>query len=485
MLKILNRSHFLLLSGIAALSLTSSSLFAAGPATPLLPTVKQLVQWETGSNAVANRSAEPIAIEHYEIPLSAMGHSFSENLEADVRDALVFRKNGVETVRWIINPEDTKWHKELETWLKKKGLSVERHHFFTGYLTASRSMILSNPENKAQFSAKVSTDRTGGNWRDKHQGVSDAEQVRMADGYLAEGAPAVDPSGGKVHAQNGQSALKQALFDAQAGVVIFDHFKVLDEPAEFEIEDGLDQAMLVRSLGDLPHGSNYYLPGFSAMHDATGRAIALMNGSTNPEQFWNEHYNKALGRAVAEFNAHYGLTYDSPHSQNFMIELDANFKPTGKIVFRDFGDSYAFKGLFEALGEHEFLKEWEADNILDNPMVAVGILHGNEDPKWITDAIYTQWGHDFFAEYEKTFSALTGVPLSELNRSTMTQNGKYVSKGYNGHSLGFQRYLSIAECFHGKKVTRTGIPCPEHLLRKIVPGAACMNDVKKAGYFRK
>ncbi|HRP08704.1 MAG TPA: 3'-5' exonuclease, partial [Gemmatimonadales bacterium] len=59
----------------------------------------------------------------------------------------------------------------------------------------------------------------------------------------------------------------------------------------------------------------------------------------DPAAFWNEHYNKPLARAIAEFAAITGMSYDSPHSQNFLVELDAGNRPTGRIVLRDFGDA--------------------------------------------------------------------------------------------------------------------------------------------------
>lgn len=404
-------------------------------ATALEKSVQQFVDWETKSNAASLRSNKPFELKHYEIPLSLLETDLSKSLSPDVYNALVFKKNGKDYVRWLINPEDTKWHLQLEDWLKTKGVSPKQQNYLKGYYTSSRSMIVEDPKSGAQFSAKVSTNNTGGIWRDKKQDAKDARQTRMADEYL----------------QNIQNSRPPK------------NFVYLNEPGMFAV-DSVDQAMLVRSLRDLNNDQHYYLPGFSALHDQTGRQLALMNGSTNPAEFWNEHYNKPLGRAMAELSAKTGMTYDSPHSQNFLIELDGKMKPTGKIVFRDLGDSYISKPFFEATGQKDFIKKWEPYNINSDILdVRVGVLYGNEFPSWIDNRTYFQWGEDFFKEFDKTFSQITGIPLKELDDTFMTTSGRLFLKQYNTNSPAFQDFYKIAICFQGAKQTLEGVPCPEAL----------------------
>lgn len=376
------------------------------------PEVAALVQFETRANAAGARSAEKVAIEHYEIPLKSLEKDIADRIPPNVRDSLIFEKNGEKHVRWIINPEDTKWHLEVEKWLKSKGLSTERHKHFNAYMTASRSYILEDPKNGAQFSAKVSTNQTGGAWRDKKQPIDDARQVRMAADYVREGV-----------------AEKPML-----------HSTIMDEPALFGIKE-LDQAMLVRTLDGLAEDNKVYLPGFSAVHDRVGAMIAKKNGSTNPAAFWNEHYNKPLGRALAEFTARFGLCFDSPHSQNFLVELDGNLKPTGKIIIRDFGDSYATQDFFAAKGRMDFIAKWEADNVIKGEIpMAIGVLHGNEMPSWIDNEEYMKWGREFFEEYEQELARLTGVPRAEL-KEQLYVSGRYFSKSYSAKSPAWNAYL--------------------------------------------
>ena len=99
---------------------------------------QQLVTWETKANAVANRSNKAIEILHYEIPLSVLQKDIDSALESSISDSIIFEKNGEKYVRWMINPEDTKWHLELKEFLDKNKLDSNTYKFFNGYLTASR-----------------------------------------------------------------------------------------------------------------------------------------------------------------------------------------------------------------------------------------------------------------------------------------------------------------------------------------------------------
>lgn len=364
--------------------------------------MKTLVDMETKANAVAVRSNEAVKIEHFEIPLRLVEQDVMKSYPKDIIASLIFEKNGEPHIRWMINPEDTKWHKEVEKWLTENKVSTERHHHFIGYQTASRSYIIYDPETKAEFSLKVSTNVTGGNWTDKKQTWEDASQIRMLNDFILD---------------------RLSKFGGISNTV------VLYEPATFGIK-ALDQGMVVRSYGDLPKSKFHYLPGFSAVHEDVGRRIAEINGSNNPAEFWNKHYNLPLARSLAEFAALTGVVYDSPHSQNFMIELDKNMKPTGRIVLRDFGDSYLNEDFFKAVGRSDIPRKWEQPNITrGNFYVAVGIMHGNEPPSWLDmkgkgPNSYNSWGADFFTEYSKAFEEKTNFNLNWASKN-MYRSGAY------------------------------------------------------------
>lgn len=406
--------------------------------------VAQLVKWETGSNAVAERSAEKIAIEHFEIPLSALRSDLSKEIDPRIKSALIFKgEDGKEYVRWIINPEDTKWYLKVEAWMKSKNIPTTRHKYFNAYMTASRSFILEDPKTGYAFSGKVSTNATGGHWRDKDFPISDARQVRMATDHVKDVEKKIE----------------------------FQRLKTLAEPAMFGIEE-IDQAFGIRSLGDAAEGKKFLIPAFSVLHGETGRKLAALNGSNNPAEYWRENFNKPLAEALAEFSATYGLTYDSGHGQNYMLELDENMKPTGKVVLRDFADSYAQRQYMESLGWDNFLKEWDADNIADHHMMmAVGILHGNNPPDWIDAAEYRRYSQEFFEAYDKKFSEATGVPLETLKATSIGGNPasfSYMHKNYATKGKAWDSWRNNATCLGGSWVDATGKPCPQNIRKRLL-----------------
>jgi hypothetical protein len=393
------------------------------------------VEWETNANNITKKSAAAMEIEHYEIPLRLLKSSWVKNIDNQLKDSLIFKKDGEEYVRWVINPEDTKWHLEVKKWLLQKKIKAVKKKFFKGYFTASRSMIIYNPENKAAFSLKMSTNNTGGQWKDKKQDWEDVKQIRGISDWARE--------------VTSNMPMKRLV--------------IMDEPIGFGIEE-LDQGMIMRNLNDLPQNGHYYLPGFSAFHTEEGKRIALLNGSNNPVAYWSEHYNKPLAEGLAELAAHLGIYYDSPHSQNFLIELDAKMKPTGRIVARDFGDAYLLKEFVEKTKYKWLLDIWEKDNIQsENLHTAIGLLHGNTPAPWISHRQYTAWGFEFYDVFENKYSELTGIKKETLAQSKigMQREWSYFSKDYPTKSSEWKRYIEYADCYNGAIESIAGKNCEE------------------------
>ena len=381
------------LSIVLIIALISSAL-------ALDPNVQDLVDYETRSNAVARRSNDQVQIEHYEIPLELVGQDIADRMDPNIKKALIFKKNGTDYVRWVINPEDTQWHLEVKDFLESKGLSSQKHTHLLGSMTASRSYIIEDPATGAQFSLKVSTNKTGGYWKNKKQPIKDAEEIRTIADFVYE----------------------------QQQIRPFEHLITMDEPGIFKLE-AIDQAMVIRTLDGLVGTDKIYLPGFSAVHGETGKKIARLNGSNDPEKYWRENYNKPLARALAELAARAGLSYDSPHSQNFLIELDSNLKPTGRIVVRDFGDSYLCEDIFKAKGRAEITANWTPKYIKRGTLkVSIGIMHGNTYPTWLSDEQYDVWGDEYFEEHKKEFSKQTGIPVARLDADYFLNNTYYSGK---------------------------------------------------------
>lgn len=390
---------------LISLSLLAFSLTM--PAHAVTDSIEKLINYETLSNAASTRSNTLVKLPHVEIPLDLVGVDFAKRIDLKIADSLIFGLNNKKYVRWILNPEDTKWSDVLIAHFKEKhGLILERKYYFNGYMTASRSYIAEDPINGSQFSVKSSTNSTGGNWKDKKQPIGEAIDSRLMSDFL--------------HSQN---KLRQ-----------FQHFTFLDEPAILSVQD-LDQAVVIRDLGELKKADSkfFYLPGFSALHETTGKLIAARNGSNDPYQFWTEHYVKVAGRALGELAARSGLQFDSPHSQNFLIELDLNMKPTGRLVLRDMADLYIDKNFFLALEGPDsptISKFTQKENILKRLAAGFGPLHGNSYPSWISPENYSKWKDIFFADYERTFKDISGFDLKVLDVKAY-QSGEYFTSSYD------------------------------------------------------
>jgi hypothetical protein len=367
---------------------------------------KNLIQYETKSNAVSTRDASPIKMPHFEIPLGMVETDFADRFPQALRDHFIFVKEGKKYVRWVLNPEDTKWFEKVQEHFLSKGLKLEKKYYFTGYQTASRSYIVEDPGKTIQFSIKSSTNKTGGWWADKKQPVGEAIDSRLNADFL---------------------------HDIQARLP-FKNIIVMDEPAIFKIPD-IDQAVVLRDLVDLnSRADRIYIPGLSVLHDETGRMIAAKNGSNDPYAFWTEHYIKAMGRALGELAARTGMQFDSPHSQNFLVELDAALKPTGRIVIRDLADLYVDKTIMNELHTNpkEYFKEFsQKENILMGIAAGFGPLHGNEFPSWVGERTYTAWNAVFFKEFESTFEQITSLKPAQYKSSMGRISGRYFGNRYS------------------------------------------------------
>lgn len=375
------------------------------PAEALGEGVGLLVRYENRFNAAIAGTEGPIELEHLEIPLELLEKSIAKRLDPEILQALSFVKNKRRYVRWILHPGDTEWRGNIERWMRAQGLEPNAQKYLIGYQTASRSLIVEDPGSGAQFSLKTSTNHARGPWRDKKQEWSDAVQIREVADYL-------------------ESRLKRAKLQSLV---------IMDEPAAFGIKS-LDLGMVVRSLEQVRKGEFLYVPGFSVLHDKFGRELAEKNGSAHPAEYWNENYNLPLARAFAELFLLTGAWFDSPHSQNFLVELDAKtMKPTGRIAVRDLGDLFLLEEFVKAQDE-KAKRLWEVWNpearktgMLE---VSVGLLHGNARPSWMGMLQYSSWGQAFFLEFESTIRERTGLSGASWQYHGVEVNKAYFTKVY-------------------------------------------------------
>ncbi len=414
--------------------------------------VKKFAFFETKANAVSERSHDPINISHYEIPLSKLESDIADRVNPKIKDSLIFEKNGEKFVRWIIHPEDSVHHLTVKEYLESKGIAVVVKKHFIGYLQASRSLVLHDPVSKVSFSLKTSTDNTGGKWVDKKQEWSDAKEIRKIMDFVND-----------IY-EKGPIKL--------AGVM-------MDEPFAIGIED-IDMGFVVRSLDGIDNNEFTYLPVFSAVHGEYGKKIASINGFDNPIEFLTKYLSAPLGKALAEIAATTGLTYDSPHGQNFLIELDKDLKVTGRVVLRDLGDVFFNTKIYEktrlAMNITKPLgsKTWP-------PSVAFSPVHGNEVPNWMSDMEHTKVVNVMLENFRSRFGELTGVgPSLFLVPDEVDYMRSYGQLYWNSDNKDdvLSTFLSAVECFSGVKKTKEGLDCSELLAQlNIFKTKSCSNSL--------
>lgn len=175
------------------------------------------------------------------------------------------------------------------------------------------------------------------------------------------------------------------------------------------------EGYLFRDLSFMKSG-NYYLPALSIPY--VGREIAQHNGMT-AEVFWKTAYAEILGRSKAKLLLRYGAQMETPNSQNMLIELDGDLKPTGRMVFRDISDTILITGVAEGLGEQATLEKDKA----------IGVENGNSlQPYWsnsawrfneagdksFSDTTLVEWGQAHDNAYKAEIEKALNVDLSQF-----------------------------------------------------------------------
>ncbi|MFK7871739.1 MAG: hypothetical protein AB8C84_01025 [Oligoflexales bacterium] len=423
------------------------------------PHIKNLLKWELESNIrndPEKRTHRLFSLQHFEIPLQTLEQFDYRPLSKKALESFVMIKRGRKYVRWIINPEDKKYADQLENVLRRLNCDTRRYSYYVGYLTASRSLMIQDPDLGHIFSVKVSTDHTGGLWQNKGVNRVQVQKAVGVTSYL-------------------EGILKK--------ISSLPHAIILPEPLGwvFHHQD-VEQGMVIRSYDRLDPDYQYP-PGFSVIHEQTGVDLAQ---SHNPHQYWKKHYAGALGTAMAEFIASTGLSYKSAHSQQFLVELDQHSKPTGRIVMRDFNDSVALKPLLNQSDSGQTLLDMWLRKYQENRLyVRFGIFHSSKEKRFLVKNIYkpswtvssdsgefttkssssikkgrVAWKNHFVQSFEERFSFLTQIDIQELTKSLKTMGGvsTHAVRRYNitssilsrKPSILWRRHASVMQCLQSR-----------------------------------
>lgn len=342
--------------------------------------VKQWLTWEQKSNfGIFRKSGDPIAVQNISVPKSAVTTTFLQSASKDLR-ALIAHDN---VVSWFKHPYNTFDSLPYFNETSKKTVQT--------YFTASRSLALILGEQV--YTLKMGTDHPHGP-KGEYQYAKAFTKEDITDGINR-----------MTYVEKVDSAIGQ------------DPTLILAKEVAMVAEKKSGEGYLFRDISFMNDG-NYYLPALSIPY--AGREIAKLN-QQEPDAFWQEHYATLLGKAKAKLLLRYGLQMETPNSQNMLIQLDLNLKPTGVIVFRDISDTILINAVAEGLGETKTLQKDKE----------LGVENGDQiQPFWSNSAwrfdeagensfssrTLSTWGRAHDRAYLQEIEKALGLDLSQFQR---------------------------------------------------------------------
>lgn len=338
---------------------------------------RQWIIWEETANVPQfQKPTTPVQIKVVEAESFATIFEATEGLPQRLRNFFV---RG-EEVNWLEHPFNTS---ESVPFSDRTVIGT-----ISAYMTASRSLVLAD-ESLRGFSVKLPTDHPHGT-----HGPTEPGKLKTNEDVVV------------AMARTKHINSVDRILGNDSKTIILPEVMTLSEK-ESRI------GMVIRDLRPLDDG-NYYFPAFSIPW--LGREIAAHNGKSF-EDFWQKHYGELLGEAKAHLLLRYGLQMQTPNSQNMLIQLDRNLRPTGKLVFRDVVDALFVDAVATGRGFAEPMAKDRAVNTLPVSLIA---------PYW-TNSV---WGFEFAGD--------KGVERTTLYAWGMAHNRAYARVLSNELGLKFE-----------------------------------------------
>lgn len=385
---------------IFACTLLCTSAFAQN-LSELPASVRDWIIWETQFNdSIYVRSPNPVPIKHLLVPIELANSFFDSDLPGKIRTSLTVVKNGKTFVKWFVHPEDQFYSTVMINELKSKGVDTTLHSEHVAYPTASRSYVIHDSKTGALFSVKVSTNHVGERPQRRPLTVQDADSALFFHRYMK-------------------------LIEGREG---FEHVALIKEDAIFG-HKGTFQGMQVRNLEPFLNGNRRYIPLFSLENNPElVKELAAKNGYSDSKKFLQDHLIKPLARAQTELLVKAGVSVHSSHAQNYLLEVDENLKPTGKVALRDYGDAYIHDAFYN-LNKLKWVLP-RAESLIEKiPGVSFFFrqLPGYEG---------SEWEQDFMKEVDAEFKRTTGLDYLEVMK-TGSESEKRFFKQAEGKANGF------------------------------------------------
>lgn len=366
-------------------------------------------------------------------------------------------------VRWILHPQGGVFNEQIiKILLSKQIKPIIKHGYFTGYYTASRSMVLipnKNP-NHQYFTIKVSS-------------ASQAGPFSGVRPVFAEEAHATIDISDQI--ERTKKTIRTGTLD------------VLPTPLAYTLNN-LGEAhglgMIVRKF-DFKK-DEVLIPGFSVLNEKLGQMIALQNNS-DPAKFWVENYLLPVARANAELWLNFGLTQFSPHSQQYLLRFKYDSKGVlrplinqpGYVSLRDPGDStpdYEVLKMmsiipsdlanahFEEIKYRDPFAPKLVDPIRNDVLVLFGPFHGTPIPSWLeslTQKQKTEIESQYMLEYLKRVSEITKVNLKSLQRIAFKEGSFFAKNQRNYMGISIPTKNQLFEYRNNNLISKSSL-CVKH-----------------------
>ncbi len=373
----------------SASPLICGNIFGTSSSTRLIekPPFEQWLIWEQEANfAEFRKDRRPIKVDFSLVSQKGIETTFLPDASTKLKEFIISGNK----IRWFKHPYNT-----VESLPDAQEVS---HGNVKAYLTASRSLAL-----------------------------------KVGDEFYTIKMPTDYPHGPKGQYQPGKASTSEDILD---GINRMNYFSRVD--SEIGLDPNLILAKEVAMVADKKTGEgflfrdlsfmksgNYYLPALSIPY--IGREIAEKNG-VSVEEFWQKAYAELLGRSKAKLLLRYGAQMETPNSQNMLIELDKNLKPTGRLVFRDISDTVLIEGVATGLGEAGILKK-DSENGVENSEIIQPYWSNSAwrfdeaGDKSFSKKTLIQWGHAHNMAYLKEIESALGLDLSLFQHIIKSRSG--------------------------------------------------------------
>ncbi|MCK6598838.1 MAG: hypothetical protein L6Q37_10775 [Bdellovibrionaceae bacterium] len=292
-------------------------------------------------------------------------------------------------VRVLIHPFDEITLNKVKVALKKANIKYKPSQFeIPFYLTESRSLYPTTVKDfKIPVSPRLSMSSGFGKWK------GNEEDVDMFGNFFG-------------MEYNKMISSEQAEFSIEASRIIQkklngstkgDFFEIQPERMVIKINspyNELNLGLTFRDISTISTESVVGIPSFVQQTFLGSELLAYANGYDSAYDYLYHLEAKIRGRALAEFFVRTGFVHSSPHSQNFVLKADNNFRLNGVLSIRDLPDlipTYdsrlldpAMASLFENFEDAREALRNQLDGGTDFFAFRHSFLKGSEDERILT-----------------------------------------------------------------------------------------------------